>query len=687
MSSKLQSASSSRPPRTTSSNQIKPLTSLKEIEKFIADSTNDFETSSNFNDLKLQAYRTAFDAIMEELKTYRPILAKIKEAYDSNLQDAKKTRKELDEARQNLLVINENCEAKLAEHKSHQIEKLKDAYIEIANLTDRIKEFKENKDWYQAQVDKLKLELSETYQQYRDERDRRKILVSELRATQATESSDASKALQSAEQQQDPVKLALHLEVTKKDLKRATEELSRTKADYGDVVPRREYELQFAILEKKSTDLEKITFDFEKLHSEHTTLLDLHQQISKEREQYSSEAELLRREATPRPNWDELRSVWPEGSKDWKDVTEGNTSAQTVNVIANQFKKSDAITVIKILGNNEQVPVHLRWPGRNPGHPSLNVVHNRNFERLEVSAWIDKIWKNKIIADGKADQDVGFPKLSQVMLNFFKETFNDCDAVVYEYTYSLDSALRKLGDEPYVRLFKDILDDKLHDSVKYRLDWVIANARKAISATAATTKNLNIDQILDSLKHAFPIKEDEDFLEIKRELEDFDNNCSRQESLKREAKSTPTDLNASSDGSSSTTTPTTPELRMVGNTPSLDKVTSELGKYQFLFSQDEHGRYSNFLKLLVKQEESSKEKYLNEIEEGLRGFKEISFSEAKLHLMNLDPEGGKMLNTYLTVGFGQKTFKAAKNYGENISIPELMEGFAKTGIFRAGMRM
>ena len=55
--------------------------------------------------------------------------------------------------------------------------------------------------------------------------------------------------------------------------------------------------------------------------------------------------------------------------------------------------------------------------------------------------------------------------------------------------------------------------------------------------------------------------------------------------------------------------------------------------------------------------------------------------------MNLDPEGGRMLNTYLTVGFGQKTFKAAKNLGENISIPELMAGFAKTGIFRAGLRI
>merc|ERR1740123_1545929 len=93
-------------------------TTLKDIENFIAESTSGFENATNINELRLQTYRTAFDAIMEELKTYRPILAKIKEAYDMSLKDSKGVRRELEETQQNILLINENCEARLAFHTS-----------------------------------------------------------------------------------------------------------------------------------------------------------------------------------------------------------------------------------------------------------------------------------------------------------------------------------------------------------------------------------------------------------------------------------------------------------------------------------------------------------------------------------------------------------------------------------------
>ena len=173
---------------------VKTPQSLKEIEKFIADSTLDYENATNVNELRLQAYRTAFDAIMEELKTYRPVLAKIKAAYDASLNDAKETRRELDDTRQALLVISEKCEAKLAEHKQSENQNLLNSREEVKNLKLKIKEFEENKEWFQSQVDKLKLDLSDTYKLYRDERDARKILVSELRSQQAAESGEIEKS-------------------------------------------------------------------------------------------------------------------------------------------------------------------------------------------------------------------------------------------------------------------------------------------------------------------------------------------------------------------------------------------------------------------------------------------------------------------------------------------------------------
>ena len=133
--------------------------SLKEIEKFIEDSVIDYENASNVNDLRLQAYRTAFDAIMEELKTYRPVLAKIKMAYDASLRDANNTRRELDDTRQALLVISEKCEARLAENKQAQVQQVIEAKKESEDLKLKMKVYEEDKQWYQAQVDKLKLEF------------------------------------------------------------------------------------------------------------------------------------------------------------------------------------------------------------------------------------------------------------------------------------------------------------------------------------------------------------------------------------------------------------------------------------------------------------------------------------------------------------------------------------------------
>ena len=96
------------------------------------------------------------------------------------MADARDTKRELDDTRQALLVISEKCEAKLAEHKQSQNQQLVESRDEVKALKLKIKEFEENRQWFQAQVDKLKLELSDTYKLYRDERDARKILVSEL---------------------------------------------------------------------------------------------------------------------------------------------------------------------------------------------------------------------------------------------------------------------------------------------------------------------------------------------------------------------------------------------------------------------------------------------------------------------------------------------------------------------------
>merc|ERR1719219_436284 len=633
---------------------IKTPQSLKEIEKFIAESTIDYETASNVHELRLQAYRTAFDAIMEELKTYRPVLAKIKMAYDASLNDAKETKRELDDTRQALLVISEKCEAKLADHKQSQIQQLVEAQKDAEQLKSKIKEYQQDKEWYQAQVDKLKLELSETYKQYRDERDARKILVAELRSQQAADAGEAeNKEKESKDQEKeslDPVKLALALDVARQDLTRMTNELFRVKADYGDVVPRRDFE----ILQAKFEELEKsaavVKEELEKLQCEHGVLLELQRDVQKERDDYFKQADLLRKDATPRPNWKELAAAWPEGCDDWDAKTTGQSTADHVQFIAKHFQKNDTVNILPVRGLDEHVPRHLRYNGDQVTTPECNTIFNRNFDRVEVSTWIDRIWAAKVAEKGVEDN------LADVLLNVLKANFNNCDGVVYEFAYSLDYGLEKFGDEPHIKLFGDILYNRVHESIKYRHDYVIAKARTALSALAAELKRHNAqldkDCILVTMKNTFPLKTNDDFDQLTLVLDEF------------EAESHDSDM-----------------------LPEEQQQSSELGIWQYLFSQDEFGKRSKFLKLLVAQEERAKAQFIGEVERMLDGYQDISFNDASAMLMELDPEANENRKLALSAGFHVKTYQAAKNYDGTIACSRFLEGLANAGVYRSGAQI
>ena len=129
---------------STASEALKTPKSLKEIERFLEESMT-FEDCMNTDELKLQTYRTAFDAIMQELKTYRPVLSKIKQAYDSSLNKTYQTQRELDDTRQSLLLISEKCEAKLAANKQSQIKQIVLAKKECDELKKIIKQHESDK--------------------------------------------------------------------------------------------------------------------------------------------------------------------------------------------------------------------------------------------------------------------------------------------------------------------------------------------------------------------------------------------------------------------------------------------------------------------------------------------------------------------------------------------------------------
>ena len=71
-------------------------------------------------------------------------------------------------------------------------------------------------------------------------------------------------------------------------------------ADYGDVVPRREYERLEAQHNTNNESLERYKTDYDTLIKEHQVLLEQHKIMSGERDEFSHELGLMKRSATPR---------------------------------------------------------------------------------------------------------------------------------------------------------------------------------------------------------------------------------------------------------------------------------------------------------------------------------------------------------------------------------------------------
>jgi len=80
----------------------------------------------------------------------------------------------------------------------------------------------------------------------------------------------------------------------------ATQRLNEMIANYGDVIPRRDFEG----LEKKfaefSENTETMKKDLSTLQAEHNALLEVHNQVLKQRDEFYTECETLRRSSTPR---------------------------------------------------------------------------------------------------------------------------------------------------------------------------------------------------------------------------------------------------------------------------------------------------------------------------------------------------------------------------------------------------
>ncbi|XP_054956318.1 translin-associated factor X-interacting protein 1 isoform X16 [Pan paniscus] len=418
---------------------------LEELENYLRKELLllDLGTDST-QELRLQPYREIFEFFIEDFKTYKPLLSSIKNAYEGMLAHQREKIRALEPLKAKLVTVNEDCNERILAMRAEEKYEISLLKKEKMNLLKLIDKKNEEKISLQSEVTKLRKNLAEEYLHYLSERDARKILIADLNELRY-QREDMSLAQSPGIWGEDPVKLTLALTMTRQDLTRTQMELNTMKANFGDVVPRRDFEMQEKTNKHLQEQLDTLRASYEEVRKEHEILMQLHMSTLKERDQFFSELQEIQRTSTPRPDWTKCKGegsrqgprsclhVGPDSSSlsphadvvaggpdRWQMLAEGKNSDQLVDVLLEEIgsgllREKDFFPG---LGYGEAIPAFLRFDG---------LVENKKPSKKDVVNLLKDAWKERLAEEQKET----FPDF---FFNFLEHRFGPSDAMAWAYT-------------------------------------------------------------------------------------------------------------------------------------------------------------------------------------------------------------------------------------------------------------
>ncbi|XP_062997508.1 translin-associated factor X-interacting protein 1 [Elgaria multicarinata webbii] len=462
----------------------------------------DLNKGKKVQELKLQPYREVFEFFMEEFKTYKPLLASIKNEYELTIAHLREKIYSLEAVNGVLVTASDQCTRQILafqEQEKIEITKLKEERLYLLKLIDKMKE---EKCSLQTQVAKMRKAVAEEYLRYLNECDARKLLLIDLNEMYRQKEELKHAKVQDSKGE-DTVKLTLALKIARQDLTKVQVELNTMRANYGDVVPRRDFELheqKYNELAEKMSTLQK---DFDDLQEEYETMLDVHKQVAEERDQFYNDLINVQRSSTPRPSWDKCAEVIAGGPERWKVVSEGKTSDQLVDILLEDLgtvllREMDTFVG---RGRSEKIPIYLRCDG---------LVRNKKLTKKDIVAILREIWKEKIALDQQRGKR---SSLSEFFLNFFQRKYGD--AFAFDWTYSIYESIKLYRTNEAMSLFHNILMGNLDEGVYHSHLLQLNNLlRELTAADTANTGELTNEQFTFALKAAFSFKTDEEIQEL-----------------------------------------------------------------------------------------------------------------------------------------------------------------------------
>ncbi|XP_026574866.1 translin-associated factor X-interacting protein 1-like [Pseudonaja textilis] len=477
---------------------------LEELESYLRAELQALDlTKGKVQELKLQPYREVFECFMEEFKTYKPLLASIKREYESTIAHLQEKICTLESVNGVLVTASDQCTQQILafqQQEKIEIAKLKDERLYLLKLIDKMKE---EKCSLETQVAKLRKTVAEEYLRYLNECDARKLLLLDLNEMYRQKEEMRLTMEQEDVLEEDTVKLKVALRVARQDLTKAQVDLNTMQANYGDVVPRRDFELQEQKYNDLANKLSTLQKDFDDLRDEYEIMLDIHKQVADDRDRYFNDLINVQRTSTPRPDWNKCGDVVLGGNERWSSLSVGKTSDQLVDVLleeigAGLLRERDTFTG---RGRSERIPPYLRCDG---------LVRNKKLTKKEVVALLREIWREKIISDQQKGKQSSLPDF---FLGFFQKKYGE--AAAFDWTYSVYENLKLFRSNEMMALFFNVLTGNVDEGVYHYHLLELNNLLKELTlADTENTGQLTEEQFTLALRTAFPLKTEEEIQEL-----------------------------------------------------------------------------------------------------------------------------------------------------------------------------
>ena len=586
-------------------------------------------TESKPSEKRLQAFREVFEYLIEDFKTYRPLLSAIKNEYEIMIIHQRETIRGLEPLKAMLVTVSEQCEKTLLAMKEEEKADLLEMKQENERLQGIISSLRDDKLTLNAQVVKLQHELAAEYLKYRNECDARKMLIADMNDLRAQQEDTSKNSLLETEsvdaKKEDATFLRIALKKAREDIELKNQKLAQMEADYGDVVPRRDYEQlkeRFYMLEK---DLKKVTKDQETLMKEHSTLLDVQRKTEDERREYAKECDNMRRCATPRPRWAKCGQYIEGGEERWKELSSDKTSDDMVDILLAEITGTD-IAVIQAgggaaeeffegQGTGANIPKYLRCEGK---------IRNRRISKRDTLQLIKDVWQERISSEVETTEPE-HEDMPSFLHSYLERRFG-AENSTFEWAYNLQDACVRYQHDPRIALFHGILSDEVDEALYHDQQAMIHKLSDVLmSADPGNSLSVGKDVFESSIRTCFPLFSDQAITELMKLAE--------------------------------------------------DEISGEKVLYKNILKEDDEGAVTLFMDKIFNFDRMERIAFVREIENNLEGKSEVKEGELRQAFMNVDPSfPGSVLDQYVSRAFGENVRTAEDTLDRATIIRRLQTG-------------